>query len=706
MTIPLRLLIAMDSEDDALLAVSELQRAGYNPRWDRVSLAKAFAEKLDEGHWELVILDYAMPGFGGLEAMAMARQKDPDLPVILLSRGIGEEAAVEAIKAGASDCILTDRLDRLPAAVGRELRDAELRRSRRAAEASARRAFEERARLYRLLTENANDVIWSCDLDMTFQYVSPAVEKLLGWTPDEVIEAGVKMTLPPESFRLAAAKIQAVLDQHRSGSRSEPVIFEIEQNRKDGTRVWVEVSASPFFDDKGRIAGISGVTRDISERKKTENALLRAKQEWERTFDSVPDLITIIDNQYRILHANRAMAQRLGLTTEECVGKVCYESVHGVSAVPACCPHALSLADGQEHSTEVHEERLGGDLLISCTPFFDEQGGRVGSVLVARDITERKRAMEAARHAHERLQCFVDANIMGVVVATPSGRIIDTNDYYLRIIGYTREEFEKGTVDWRAITPPEWLSADERAIEELRERGTCTPYEKEYVRRNGTRVSVILFDAMLPGPEEQIAAFVLDITDRKRAENALRESERRYSDMLGKVELISMMLDRDARVTFCNDYLLRLTGWRREEVLGADWFELFIPPGSDELKHTFMELLNDLPSAWYHRKRDPHTLRRTATHPLEQLGAAIGLWRCGRHCEHRRRHYRAHTGGKCAEGERGAFSHGRGKRSGRDLCPVGKRPLPVSQSCRDKSVRRRVRRPIDRQAYQRTYPPG
>ena len=87
--------------------------------------------------------------------------------------------------------------------------------------------------------------------------------------------------------------------------------------------------------------------------------------------------------------------------------------------------------------------------------------------------------------------------------------------------------------------------------------------------------------------------------DRLRIEAALRESERRYSDMLGTVDLIAMALDRDARVTFCNDYLLRLTGWRREEVLGANWFELFIPAGTDELKATFVSLLNDLPTAWH-----------------------------------------------------------------------------------------------------------
>ena len=155
---------------------------------------------------------------------------------------------------------------------------------------AAQAALEKSERLYRLLTENANDVIWSCDLDMTFQYVSPSVEKLLGWTPDEVIEGGVTMTLPPESLRLAAYNLRVVLDQNRSGKRvSEPVIFEIEQNRKDGTRVWTEVSARPFFDDEGRMTGASGVTRDISERKKAEKALLWSKQEWERTFDSVPD---------------------------------------------------------------------------------------------------------------------------------------------------------------------------------------------------------------------------------------------------------------------------------------------------------------------------------------------------------------------------------------------------------------------------------
>jgi PAS domain S-box-containing protein len=162
--------------------------------------------------------------------------------------------------------------------------------------------------------------------------------------------------------------------------------------------------------------------------------------------------------------------------------------------------------------------------------------------MVVSDVSERKRSAEALRLAHERLQRFVDSNIIGVLTANPDGTIIEANDYYLRMIGFSREEFRQGKVDWRAITPPEWLPADEQAIQELRARGTCTPYEKEYLRRDGIRVPVLLVDALLPGPELQIVAFALDLTERKRAENQIR----RQLEELQRWQ--SVMLDREDRV--------------------------------------------------------------------------------------------------------------------------------------------------------------
>lgn len=130
---------------------------------------------------------------------------------------------------------------------------------------------------------------------------------------------------------------------------------------------------------------------------------------------------------------------------------------------------------------------------------------------------------ELLNQAHQRLRRFVDANIIGVVMVGSDGSIVEANDYYLHLIGYSRADFEQGKVDWRTLTPAEWLETDDKAIRDLRENGACKPYEKEYLRRDGSRVWVYLVYALLPGSPEQIAAFVLDITDRKAAEQVLRD---------------------------------------------------------------------------------------------------------------------------------------------------------------------------------------
>jgi PAS domain S-box-containing protein len=146
------------------------------------------------------------------------------------------------------------------------------------------------------------------------------------------------------------------------------------------------------------------LNREIAERKQAEEALIRSKQEWERTFDSVPDLIAIIDNRHRILRINKAMAQRLGIEAEQCVGLPCYEYVHGLSGPPAFCPHSHTMKDCKQHMEEILEPRLGGHFLVSTTPLFDEQGRLVSSVHVARDITEIKQAEEERERLLEDLK--------------------------------------------------------------------------------------------------------------------------------------------------------------------------------------------------------------------------------------------------------------------------------------------------------------
>ena len=135
--------------------------------------------------------------------------------------------------------------------------------------------------------------------------------------------------------------------------------------------------------------------------KENEQRVVLAKEEWERTFDAVPDLIALIDLNHKIIRVNRTMAEKLCLRPEQAVGLHCYEVIHCTDAPPDICPHLKLIRDGNEHTSEVHEDRLGGDFLVSVSPLRNADGIMIGSVHVARDITER-RVLEQEMASHNR----------------------------------------------------------------------------------------------------------------------------------------------------------------------------------------------------------------------------------------------------------------------------------------------------------------
>ena len=143
MTKPLQVLLVEDSEDDAAIMEAELRRAGYAPVCQRVETREALGAALERQPWDLIIADYHLPQFDGLAALALVKEKGVDSPFIIVSGFITEETAVAAMKAGAHDYLMKDKLARLGPAVERELRDAEVRRQRRRAEEELRRAYEE-----------------------------------------------------------------------------------------------------------------------------------------------------------------------------------------------------------------------------------------------------------------------------------------------------------------------------------------------------------------------------------------------------------------------------------------------------------------------------------------------------------------------------------------------------------------------------------
>jgi len=144
--------------------------------------------------------------------------------------------------------------------------------------------------------------------------------------------------------------------------------------------------------------------QEVAERKKAEEGIIKGKEDWKETFNALTDLIAIVDRDFKIVRANKAMAERLGMTPDEVIGLTCYEEIHGTKEPPPYCPHVKLLDDGREHWAEVHEERLNGHFIVTVSPVHGIHGLKEGCIHVVRDITQRKRAEKEKENLQVHLQ--------------------------------------------------------------------------------------------------------------------------------------------------------------------------------------------------------------------------------------------------------------------------------------------------------------
>src|SRR6266852_4035182 len=161
---------------------------------------------------------------------------------------------------------------------------------------------------------------------------------------------------------------------------------------------------------------------------------------------------------------------------------------------------------------------------------FSADGELVQVVGTNVDVTEHKRAEQALREREGKIRRLVDANIIGIFIWDFDGRILEANEAFLHIVGYDHEDLVAGRIRWTDLTPPEWRDHDTRLIQEHKVTGILPPFEKEYFRKDGSRVPVLVGVATFEEGGDQGVAFVLDLTERKRAEEALRESEGKFRD--------------------------------------------------------------------------------------------------------------------------------------------------------------------------------
>ncbi len=171
----------------------------------------------------------------------------------------------------------------------------------------------------------------------------------------------------------------------------------------------------------------------IIEKEKAQVAAIRAKQEWERTFDAVPDSIIILDNNYRILRTNKAMVQLLKTQVNELVSQKCYKIIHGTDEPPPFCPYSKLLIDHQPHSIEFFEEHLGRHFISTVSPLHDDQGILLGSVNIMRDITAQKKAEQEKKNVKEKLRKSEKMEAIGLMAG---GVAHDLNNILSGIVSY------------------------------------------------------------------------------------------------------------------------------------------------------------------------------------------------------------------------------------------------------------------------------
>jgi PAS domain S-box-containing protein len=401
----LRILIVEDNEDDALLLLRLLQKEGYKVYYKRVELPLQMEQALEE-KWDVIICDYALPKFSGLEALEIFKSKDIDIPFLLVSGTVGEDVAVDMMKSGAHDYIMKTNLKRIIPAIQRELKEVEIRRQRRIAIDSVKQSEEQ----YRNLITNMSEGLLQVDNNDIIQFVNKRICEMFGYEYVELIgRACFDIIVHPDEK-------QTVLEVTKSRLMGVASKYELKMLKKTGEIIWAEVSGSSIFDDNGNVIGSIGLITDITERRFAEENIRKLS----RAVEQSPVSIIITDTNGIVEYVNPKFIEVTGYERNEVIGK-------NVNILKS--PELKdgfygdlweTITSGKEWSGEFLNKHKNGKLIwasASISPLKNENGEITHFISIMEDITNRKelenslkRAIETAEES-SRLKSSILANV-------------------------------------------------------------------------------------------------------------------------------------------------------------------------------------------------------------------------------------------------------------------------------------------------------
>src|SRR5712691_9067691 len=435
---------------------------------------------------------------------------------------------------------------------------------------------EREAKIRRLVDANIIGIfVW--DVAGRILEANDAFLRLIGYDREDVVAGRLRWTelTPPEWLDRDERRWLAELKV--TGSLQP---FEKEYFRKDGSRVPVLIGAATFEEDGNQ--GVSFVL-DLTERKGAEERLRRSEsylaeaQRLRHTGTWVLDARAMrylywSDEAYRIWgfdplqgHPSREnMWQRIHPDDRDRVWEEVQEALRQKRDFSS--EFRILLPDGTIKYLEAatyHE--------------FSSSGALAEAVSTHIDVTGRKRAEGALRESEAKIQRLVDSNIIGIFIWDFDGRILEANDEFLRMVSYEREDLLAGSIWWTDLTPPDWRDRNNARIEQQKSSGRFESFEKEFTRKDGSRVPILIGGATFEDGGNQGVAYVLDLTERKRAEEALRESEYKLRQIVATVPSLLWSTDPAGEPTQLSQRMLDYSGMQFEDFLHGGW-EAFIHP--------------------------------------------------------------------------------------------------------------------------------
>lgn len=377
MTQPLQLLIAEDNAADAELLIRALRRSNFEPDWRRVDTEKDFVGALHDG-LDLIISDYDMPHFTGLKALTLAKARYPELPFLIVSGTIGEETAVEAMRLGATDYLLKDRLVRLGPAVERALQEARSKRERRLVEED-----------FRLLFAHNPMPMWVYELDtLRFLAVNDAAVAHYGYSRMEFLSMTLKEIRPAEDVPRMLESVRGRLP----GVTRAGIWRHL---RKDGSTIMVEIAAH-ITTFQGQPAELV-LAHDVTERFAAEEALCESEGRLRIVTENARVGLIMVDTDRRYTFANATYAEILGLPSADIVGLRVADVLPGLYE-EQIRPRLDRAFAGERVAYELNRPASGGMQYFAVKYEPTKTSGQVSLVVVVMtDITERVRADQRIR---------------------------------------------------------------------------------------------------------------------------------------------------------------------------------------------------------------------------------------------------------------------------------------------------------------------